>query len=159
MTAHKGLVTLAIAATSLLPHVALGADGIVAGLTTQTDNITNSVTATVDNAGNGNSLVNVSGNQVSANPAVCANVLSSGACTATATQNSTNTSGVGANTGDNGVANGNSLVNVSGNQVNVNPAVCANVLSDGNCEASADQTTNNTSTVGSGTGGGVLGAS
>jgi hypothetical protein len=55
------------------------------------------------------------------------------------------------------------LVNVSlsGNSVNVNPAVCANVLSSGNCSATATQTVNTTvggsgGTTGGGLGGGIV---
>lgn len=97
-------------------------------------------------AASADSLVNLSGNGVQVNPAVCANVLSTGGCTSSATGTVTPT----------GTTGGNSLVNVSGNAVQVNPAVCANVASNNTCSAAAGGTVTPTVTTPTTTGG-VLG--
>lgn len=88
------------------------------------------------------SLINIGGNTANVNPAICANVISTGGCTTASTSTTTPTTG----------SSGNSLVNVSGNNVNVNPAVCVNALTNANCTASSGASTTPVTT------GGVLGA-
>jgi hypothetical protein len=112
-------------------------------------------TQTAANTGgssNNNGLVNVTGNQVNAQAPICANVISSASCQTTGTQTATN-SGTGT-TGNGGSLGNNGLVNVSGNQVNANLPICANVLSSGACQATGTQTTTNGGNPG--TGGGCL---
>jgi hypothetical protein len=99
----------------------------------------------------------VGGNTVNVNPAICANVLSAGNCTSTAQQTVTSVAAPVVPTTGGGLPGlVGTVANVSGNSVNVNPAICANVLSAGNCVATAVQTVTN-SLVG-GLGGGVLAA-
>jgi len=97
MSITKVTSTLALAGTLLLPGTSLAATGDLVGSLTGTVN--NAVTTvggvvnnTVNSATNGGLVnVGVNGNSVNVNPAVCANTLSSGNCTATATQTVTQT--------------------------------------------------------------------
>jgi hypothetical protein len=92
--------------------------------------------ASLDDASASNNTVNVS-------PAVCANIASSGNCSATSTTTTNNTASSSEGT-----------LSIGNNTTNLTPAICANVLSDGDCTATS--TTDTTNSITPTTGGPLL---
>lgn len=124
---------------------------------------TNATTTGADGGGLVGGLINIVGTTANVNPAVCANVLANANCAAATNATTTATGGV--LTGGPLLSGVGSLINLSGTTLNLNPALCANILSSGLCSATTNSVTTTTgdnpgrgggSAIAGGSGGGTV---